>query len=145
MTMFLAHPILGVGLGAFETVYPIYGRGDGSFLIQFAHNDYLQVLSDAGIVGGAIAVWFIVVLARAVSQLTKVADPSLRALGVGSAAGIFALLIHSLFDFNLQIPSNALLFLVLCGIVSNVSAAAEFDHEAGSGTRTRLSAVATAF
>jgi O-antigen ligase len=145
MTMFLAHPILGVGLGAFETVYPIYGRGDGSFLIQFAHNDYLQVLSDAGIVGGAIAVWFIVVLARAVSQLTKVADPSLRALGVGSAAGIFALLIHSLFDFNLQIPSNALLFLVLCGMVSNVSAAAEFDHEAGSGTRTRLSAAATAF
>lgn len=145
MTIFLAHPIVGVGLGAFETVYPIYGRGDGSFLIQFAHNDYLQVLSDSGIVGGAIALWFIVVLARAFRQLTKVADPSLRALGAGAAAGIFALLIHSLFDFNLQIPSNALLFLVLCGIVSSVSSAVGYNHEAGSRSRKRESAAAAAF
>ncbi len=118
LTIFGAHPILGIGLGAFETVYPIYGRGDGSFVIQFAHNDYLQVLSDGGIVGGAIALWFIIVIARAVIQVTRSADPFLRALGLGSAAGVFALLVHSLFDFNLQIPSNALLFLLLAAIVS---------------------------
>jgi O-antigen ligase len=123
LTMFGAHPILGIGLGAFETVYPIYGRADGSFVIQFAHNDYLQVLSDGGIVGGAIALWFIIVIARSVAQVTKSADPFLRALGLGSAAGVFALLVHSLFDFNLQIPSNALLFLLLAAIVSRASAA----------------------
>ena len=119
--MFLANPFLGVGLGAFETVYPIYGRGDGSFLIQFAHNDYLQILSDSGIVGGALAFWFIFVIARAMTRITKTSDPFMRALGLGSAAGIFALLIHSIFDFNLQIPSNALLFLVLSAIVSRVT------------------------
>ena len=118
LTIFGAHPILGIGLGAFETVYPIYGRGDGSFVVQFAHNDYLQVLADGGIVGGAIALWFIIVIARAVAQVTKSADPFLRAVGLGSAAGVFALLVHSLFDFNLQIPSNALLFLLLAAIVS---------------------------
>ena len=122
LTMFRAHPILGIGLGAFETIYPIYGRGDGSFVIQFAHNDYLQVLSDGGIVGGAIALWFIIVIARAVMQVTRSADPFLRALGLGSAAGVFALLVHSLFDFNLQIPSNALLFLLLAAIVSRAGA-----------------------
>ena len=122
LTIFFAHPILGIGLGAFETVYPIYGRGDGSFVIQFAHNDYLQVLSDSGIVGGAIALWFIIVIARAVMQVTRSADPFLRALGLGSAAGVFALLVHSLFDFNLQIPSNALLFLLLAAIVSRAGA-----------------------
>ena len=123
LTMFRAHPILGIGLGAFETVYPIYGRGDGSFVIQFAHNDYLQVLADGGIVGGAIALWFIIVIARAVMQVTRSADPFLRALGLGSAAGVFALLVHSLFDFNLQIPSNALLFLLLAAILSRAGAA----------------------
>ena len=121
LAMFLANPFLGVGLGAFETVYPIYGRGDGSFLIQFAHNDYLQILSDSGIVGGALALWFLFVIARAITRIPKTADPFRRALGLGSAAGIFALLIHSLFDFNLQIPSNALLFLVLSAIVSRVT------------------------
>ena len=118
LAMFRANPILGVGLGAFETVYPIYGKGDGSLLVQFAHNDYLQVLSDGGLIGGALALWFIVTLARSMTQLPKTVDPFLRALGMGSAAGIFALLVHSLFDFNLQIPSNALLFLMLSAIVS---------------------------
>jgi O-antigen ligase len=121
LTMFRANPILGVGIGAFETVYPIYGRGDGSLVIQFAHNDYLQILSDSGVVGGAIALWFIFVIARSIKQIPKTADPFLRALGMGSAAGIFALLVHSLFDFNLQIPSNALLFLTLSAIVWRVT------------------------
>ncbi|HXI92934.1 MAG TPA: O-antigen ligase family protein [Blastocatellia bacterium] len=137
LTMFRAHPILGIGLGAFETVYPIYGRGDGSFVIQFAHNDYLQVLADGGIVGGAIALWFIIVIARAVMQVTRSADPFLRALGLGSAAGVFALLVHSLFDFNLQIPSNALLFLLLAAIVSRAGAAVSLGT-ADRGRRTSV-------
>jgi O-antigen ligase len=121
LTMFRANPIVGIGLGAFETVYPVYGRGDGSLLIQFAHNDYLQVLSDGGILGGAIALWFLLVIARGMAQVAKASNHFLRALGVGSAAGIFALLVHSIFDFNLQIPSNVLLFLVLSAIVMRVS------------------------
>jgi len=135
LAMFRAHPIFGVGLGAFETVYPIYGRGNGSLLIQFAHNDYLQILSDAGIIGGALAVWFIVKLARAVVKTFKCEDSMSRAIGLGSAAGIFALLIHSLFDLNLQIPSNALLFLTLSAVVSTSMVLAS---QTGPGSRTRI-------
>jgi hypothetical protein len=43
---------------------------------------------------------------------------------------MFALFIHSLFDFNFQIPSNALLFLVLTSVVSQI--ASEANGEAGS-------------
>jgi len=141
LTMFAANPILGIGLGAFETIYPIYGRGDGTMLIQFAHNDFLQVLSDGGLVGGAIALWFIIVIARAMTRVTKAADPFLRALGLGSAAGILALLVHSLFDFNLQIPSNALLFLILSAVVSRVSAEVDSNQARGGehGRSERLS------
>lgn len=143
LAMFRAHPLLGVGLGAFETVYPIYGHGDGTLLIEFAHNDYLQMLSDGGLVGGAIAIWFLVVIARAVAQTAKSADPLLKALGLGSAAGIFALLVHSLFDFNLQIPSNALLFLLLTAIVSRSGLAVGLN-ETARGLCPRVEKPATA-
>jgi len=123
LAMFRAHPILGIGLGAFETVYPIYGRGNGTFLIQFAHNDYLQILADAGAVGGALAVWFIAVIFKAFFAGLKSRDRLLSGLALGCGAGIFALLVHSLFDFNLQIPSNALLFLVLGAAVSSIAVA----------------------
>jgi O-antigen ligase len=117
LKMFSAHPILGVGLGAFETVYPIYGRGNGTFVIQFAHNDYIQVLADGGIVGGLLALWFIIVVFRDFARGARSRDPLRGTLALGAAAGIFAILVHSLFDFNLQLPSNALLFLVLAAMV----------------------------
>ena len=117
LKMITAHPILGVGLGAFETIYPIYGRGNGTFAIQFAHNDYLQVLADGGIVGGALTLWFIIAVFRDFAHGTRSRDPLLNALALGGGSGIVALLVHSLFDFNLQLPSNALLFLVLAAIV----------------------------
>ena len=142
LTMFRANPIFGIGLGAFETVYPFYGRGDGSLIIQFAHNDYLQVLSDGGVVGGAIALWFLLVLSRGMAQAARASKPFMRALGVGSAAGIFALLVHSIFDFNLQIPSNALLFLVLSAIVLRVSS--EVRSEARDESQTRIHSAAFA-
>jgi O-antigen ligase len=143
LTIFRANPIAGIGLGAFETVYPIYGRGDGSLLIQFAHNDYLQILSDGGIIGGAFALWFLLVIARGMAQASKASNPFLRALGTGSAAGIFALLVHSIFDFNLQIPSNALLFLVLSAIVLRVSSEVMMSEaEDGRHARVRRAAFA---
>jgi O-antigen ligase len=131
LKMFGANPILGVGLGAFETVYPIYGRGDGSLRIEFAHNDYLQVLSDSGAVGGALALWFIIVVFRSFAGGLKSRDPLVSGFALGAGAGIFAILVHSLFDFNLQIPSNALLFLVLCAVVSSIGATSKTRDENG--------------
>lgn len=125
LTMFRANPVLGVGLGAFETVYPIYGQANGSMVIQFAHNDYLQILSDGGLVGGVLALWFIAAIYRSFAGGLKSPEPMVSAYALGAGAGIFAILVHSLFDFNLQIPSNALLFLVLCAVVSSSGATCE--------------------
>jgi len=119
---FKANPILGVGVGAFQTVYPIYSRDTGSFLIEFAHNDYLQTLADGGLVTAALAVWFIIATFRDFARGLRLRDPLPRALTLGAGAGIFAILVHSLFDFNLQLPSNALLFLVLSAMVTSAAA-----------------------
>jgi O-antigen ligase len=128
LEMFRANPIVGVGLGAYETAYPIYSRDDGaatlgtSYVIDRAHNDYLQILADTGVIGGALALWFIISLFQAMFRGSKSKDPMLQAVGLGGGAGIFGLLTHSLFDFNLQLPSNALLFLLLAAAVSYTSA-----------------------
>ena len=122
-SMIRANPILGVGLGAYETAFPIYSESDGSLRVPQAHNEYLQVAADAGIVGVLIALWFIVAIFRTVSRGVRSRDPLLAGLALGSGGGIFAMLVHSMFDYNLQIPSNALLFLLLVAVASNVAAA----------------------
>jgi O-antigen ligase len=124
--MVRANPLLGVGIGAYETVYPTYASGDDPyFRIDFAHNDYLQVLADAGIVGGLLALWFIVLVARAVLSGINASDPLIAAMALSAGAGIFSILVHSLFDFNLQIPSNSLLFLLLSAVASYAGASAD--------------------
>jgi O-antigen ligase len=122
LKLIASNPITGVGLGAYQTAFTAFSSGDGSLIIEYAHNDYLQVLSDAGIVGGALAIWFLVVLGRSFVKAIRTEDARMRATALGCGGGIFALLVHSLFDFNLQIPSNALLFLLLCAAVSSIGA-----------------------
>ncbi|HXG91039.1 MAG TPA: O-antigen ligase family protein [Blastocatellia bacterium] len=123
-----ANPISGVGLGAYETAFPIYSGDDGmkavgkSFAVDRAHNDYLQILSEGGIIAGAIVLWFILVFFRSVRQAMRSSDPLVRGFALGGSGGIVGMLVHSLFDFNLQLPSNALLFLLLASIVSQLAA-----------------------
>ena len=117
-TIFRANQVAGAGLGAFETAYPIYSldRGLGR-ITAHAHNDYLQILTDAGIIGGALALWFIAVTCWAVKRGLRSRDPFLSGVTLACGAGIFGLLVHSLFDFNLQLPSHALLFMIFAIIV----------------------------
>jgi O-antigen ligase len=123
--MFKANPLTGVGLGAFRTAFPIYTSNDGSMRASQAHNDYLQMLSDGGLIGGVLALWFIVAVFRAFATGLRAREPWRIALVLGAGAGMFSLLVHSIFDFNLQIPSTVLLFLVLAGIVGGVARSVE--------------------
>jgi O-antigen ligase len=124
LAMIKAHPVMGVGLGAFATAYPIYSQSDGSLTVGQAHNDYLQVFAEGGLVGGALLIWFIYSLFRASARGWQSRDPLLSGLALGASASIFGMLVHSLFDFNLQLPSHALLFLLLAAVVSHIGALA---------------------
>ena len=141
-SMIRANPILGVGLGAYETAFPIYSASDGSLRVPQAHNEYLQIAADAGIVGVLIALWFIVAIFRTVSRGVRSRDPLLAGLALGSGGGIFAMLVHSMFDYNLQIPSNALLFLLLVAVASNVAAAVPNERLAREKMSDKLQFVA---
>lgn len=117
--------VTGAGLGAFQTAYPIYSKNDGSVVVGQAHNDYLQIVADCGVLGAVMVLWFIFLVGRDTQRALRHRDPVMAGTALGAAGGIFALLVHSLFDFNLQLPSNALLFLVLSSVVSQIAAATE--------------------
>ena len=124
-TIFKANPVVGTGLGAFRTAFPMYTASDGSVRASWAHNDYLQMLSDGGVIGGVLALWFIVATFRAFGTGLRAREPWRLTMVLAAGAGIFSLLVHSIFDFNLQIPSTMLLFLVLAGIVGGIAQSVE--------------------
>ena len=113
-----ANPYLGTGLGAFGVVYTKYDTRNGLFRLEQAHNDYLQVLSDAGIVGGVLALSFVALLFYKALQRAKSADDFRRGVALAGLGGCFAVLVHSFFDFTLHTTSNALLFLVLAALAT---------------------------
>ncbi|MGB9236283.1 MAG: O-antigen ligase family protein [Terriglobales bacterium] len=118
--MFLRKPVLGWGLGTFSTVYPGFRSFFSTFFVNEAHNDYLQLLVETGLAGFAIAIWFLVLLLR--QAATKLKDWNQTTTGALTAAallGCLGILVHSFLDFNLQIPANAALFYVLCGIAAS--------------------------
>jgi O-antigen ligase len=112
------HPIIGTGLGAFGVVYTRYDSRNGLLRLEQAHNDYLQVLSDGGVVGALLALFFAVVLFKKGFANRESRDPFRRGVAIGALAGCFAVLVHSFFDFTLHTTSNALLFLVLAGLAT---------------------------
>jgi O-antigen ligase len=113
-----ANPYVGTGLGAFGVVYTKYDSRNGLFRLEQAHNDYLQTLSDAGIVGGVVALSFVVLLFYKALQRAKSHDDFRRGIALAGLSGCFAVLVHSFFDFTLHTTSNALLFLVLAAIAT---------------------------
>lgn len=127
MEMIRANWQTGVGLGAYETAYPLFTKSNGAVIVSQAHNDYLQVIADCGVIGGILAVWFLVVLFRDIKQAMRHRETVMSGMALGCGGGIVAILIHSLFDFNLQLPSNALLFLALVAVISNIGLAAKKD------------------
>jgi O-antigen ligase len=95
-----------------------YDSRNGLFRLEQAHNDYLQTLSDGGIVGGALGLWFILILFRRGFARRETHDPFRRGVITGALAGCFAVLVYSFFDFTLHTTANALLFLILAALAT---------------------------
>jgi O-antigen ligase len=113
-----AHPIVGAGLGAFPTVYTRYDSRNGAYRLEQVHNDYLQILSDGGVIGAMLGLFFVVMLFRYGFARRESPDDYRSGVALGALAGCFAVLVHSFFDFTLHTTANALLFLVLAALAT---------------------------
>ncbi len=127
------NPWYGTGAGT----HLIYGRFYRRAVLQVdpihAHNDYLEMLAEYGRIGLTLGLLFAMVhLGQSVIQAAQLARRRLLdhpgscrsnalALQLGAFGALVAMLTHSVFDFNLHIPGNALTLALLLGIVANGS------------------------
>jgi O-antigen ligase/tetratricopeptide (TPR) repeat protein len=121
LRLIAAYPLLGSGLGTYGTAFLKYQTSVVDFVFTCAHNDYLQLTAELGIVG------FLLLVATGLPVLTTTfraassrAGPDLRWLGTGCLGAFSAIALHSLADFNLYIPANALLLAWISGIAASL-------------------------
>ena len=104
--MFLDHPWLGCGLGAWSTAYPAYATFDLGLFANTAHNDWAQWAAEGGapflILTIAIAAWTV--------------RPALRSLW---GVGLLSVMLHALVDYPFQKPALAGLFFALVGVLAS--------------------------
>lgn len=112
------YPLLGTRPGTFATVFTQYQPPGFASRYFMAHNDYLHFASELGLPFFAIMVWMIIVLYKNGFQKLKNPSRFVRGITIGAMSGITAILIHSIVDFNLNIPANAILFTVLVALVA---------------------------
>jgi O-antigen ligase len=131
--IFLDHPVLGTGLGTLQQVYPRYETLYDGKIVNHTHNDYLEALAGTGLVGGLCCAWFIATLFISALGFLKSGDNSFaNTLRLCGWTGCWGLLVHSLVDFNLHIPANLLLFLLM-----SMLATAEIQEIAPAKVRAR--------
>jgi len=114
----IVHYPWGTGLGTFEHVYPQFRIHSDRFRVDYAHNGYLQIALELGILGLIVVIWLIYQYLKFVFRAFKSTDNKKNTiLNLGILASIFVILIHALVDFGLQIPANAVIFAIISGLL----------------------------
>lgn len=119
LKMFAAHPVLGVGMGAYWVAVPAFHNASGILTPQEAHNEYLELLASGGLVGFAIGVWFLIAVAKKARANLGSPHRLRRAACLGASIGIAGVAVHSLVDFGLHMIVNALVFTTLIVIATS--------------------------
>jgi O-antigen ligase len=126
LTLIHQHPLLGTGLGTFSVAYTSVQTAFLDLLVDHAHSDYLEVVSELGLPGGILVFGSIFwILARAVRRYRKTEDRFAASVYLGCIGSISAILVHGLADFNLYIPANALVFTVALALACKARESSE--------------------
>jgi hypothetical protein len=125
-----SEPLFGTGLGTF-TNFARQNRFRADALDDvFAHNDWVQALAEIGLIGAGLGFcvllvhfssgWRSMVVDLRQRIAARSSPVSLKAaMQMGSMSSLAAFAVHSFFDFNMQVPANALLVSVSLGILAS--------------------------
>jgi O-antigen ligase len=115
--LFRSNPILGTGLGTYEDALRPFQTHLVDLTIDHAHNDYLEFAAETGLIGFALLfIPIFYLLVRMIISFLKDHRRYRSAILLGCIGSTLGLLIHSLMDFNLQVPANAMIFAAVLGI-----------------------------
>jgi O-antigen ligase len=129
--IFLDHPVIGTGFGTLQEVFPPYETVYDGLIVNHSHNDYAELLSDTGVVGGLCGLAFLVLLVWiGWKNLTAERNAMRLAYHVGALVACSGLLVHAIVDFNFHIPSNALVFLLLAGLATSQAPSSRIHNKA---------------
>jgi O-antigen ligase len=109
-------PLTGVGAGAFQRAMLVYQEGSRLFFFNHAHNEYLQLLAEGGLL---IALPAAIALVAAIVLMLKSlgADRSpIFWVRAGATCGVLAVAVQSVWDTGLRTPANGVLFAVIAAI-----------------------------
>jgi len=110
-------PLFGTGLGTFASVYQAYEKIGLEGFLNHAHNDYLEYLSELGLLGFLLLAGGILFMAMdSILTWSKRHNPEIKGLALGGIVSTIIMLIHSFTDFNLHIPANIVLFSVVLSL-----------------------------
>jgi O-antigen ligase len=106
---------LGSGIGSFATAFPAFQPPTLTGFVEHAHNDYAQLLFEAGAFGIA---FLLLTLLAAYRVARSIVERRLSPLGAACFSGAMVFATHAALDFPTRIPSIAfvatLLFTVAC-------------------------------
>jgi len=109
--------LMGSGLGSFHTTFPRYQSLEVDGYYDHAHNDYLQVATETGIIGLLLlGIAVLLTIGVVLDAQYRRHSPLNRGIAFSTTMAIIALLIHSTVDFNLQIPANAATFMLILAL-----------------------------
>ena len=116
------HPILGHGLGTFEALLPGYRPMPTGLFYDHAHNDYLEILAEGGVVGVAVVAAIIIAFVRRLlGVLAQPLTTTQRQVLFWLGTAIVSVLLHSTADFGLRITAVAFTFVYVAALFSRVS------------------------
>ncbi len=119
LQLLLAAPWTGSGAGTFIDAYPAWQTAKAPGLtVDHAHNDYIELVTDLGLLGVGLVVWFWAsLLGSVVPALKRRRNKRTKLTSLGVLAGLVAILLHSITDFNLAIPANGLYLFLLFSVL----------------------------
>jgi putative inorganic carbon (hco3(-)) transporter len=114
--IFLHFPVTGTGAGTFKEVFPMYRTFPTHLSFTEAHNDYLQLLSETGILLVLILIAFLSSMFRRLRKVTTHGFDRIVVIQIGCFCSILSLGLHSLTDFSFQIPAVAVAGIIITAL-----------------------------
>jgi tetratricopeptide (TPR) repeat protein/O-antigen ligase len=114
LKMFLHHPVIGYGIGTYEDAFHMFRPSDILYLVNHAHNVFIETADETGIIGFGLLLWIIIAWIYTLIKTMKHASSNLKkaVLWAGLTSTLF-LIFHNFVDFGILVPSNAISAMLL--------------------------------